>query len=244
MKPHAKNWQKPMHKFSSTNQPIKDPLVPYPPEPLAKREVCVAMNVPNTIRMPDDPRPPDPKRWFKQGLVDGTGSCLEVRDGNEVMYLIDGPQTFKAMVEAIKTAKDPGKHFIYSLGLWLSDDYKLIPGYASSTVRSLLTVASRLGVQVRAMLWDQWLIKNNREVESINKLDHGAAILDNCHLARDSGGSHHQKILIVNGSEDLIAFCGGIDINPDRLHAPGVSRNKDGGTIGTPRFPRGAGDVL
>ena len=36
-------------------------------------------------------------------------------------------------------------------------------------------------------------------------------------------GSHHQKVLIVKGSEGLIAFCGGIDINPDRIHNVGAT---------------------
>jgi phosphatidylserine/phosphatidylglycerophosphate/cardiolipin synthase-like enzyme len=31
-------------------------------------------------------------------------------------------------------------------------------------------------------------------------------------------GSHHEKILIVKGTEDLVAFCGGIDINPNRVY--------------------------
>ena len=32
-------------------------------------------------------------------------------------------------------------------------------------------------------------------------------------------GSHHQKILIVNNSEGLVAFCGGIDLVADRMDA-------------------------
>ncbi len=32
-------------------------------------------------------------------------------------------------------------------------------------------------------------------------------------------GSHHEKIIIVKGSEGLIGFCGGVDINPDRIGA-------------------------
>jgi len=30
-------------------------------------------------------------------------------------------------------------------------------------------------------------------------------------------GSHHQKLMLVKGSEGLSAFCGGVDINPDRV---------------------------
>ncbi len=30
-------------------------------------------------------------------------------------------------------------------------------------------------------------------------------------------GSHHEKVVVVKGNEGLIGFCGGIDINPDRV---------------------------
>src|SRR5207237_4025992 len=32
--------------------------------------------------------------------------------------------------------------------------------------------------------------------------------------------SHHMKVLIVHGSGGPIAFCGGVDINPDRRDSP------------------------
>lgn len=61
---------------------------------------------------------------------------------------------------------------------------------------------------------------NVAEVAFINALasptgaGHCAAILDS---EVPFGGAHHQKVLIVNGTEGLIAFVGGIDINNDRL---------------------------
>jgi phosphatidylserine/phosphatidylglycerophosphate/cardiolipin synthase-like enzyme len=33
------------------------------------------------------------------------------------------------------------------------------------------------------------------------------------------GGSHHQKVLIVKRGETLVAYCGGIDMNPNRVRA-------------------------
>lgn len=36
-------------------------------------------------------------------------------------------------------------------------------------------------------------------------------------------GSHHQKVLIVKRGETLVAYCGGIDLNPNRIRA--VDRN-------------------
>jgi phosphatidylserine/phosphatidylglycerophosphate/cardiolipin synthase-like enzyme len=60
-------------------------------------------------------------------------------------------------------------------------------------------------------------------VDHINTfLANGAAILDN-RVLQVAAGTHHQKMLIVKGSEGLIGFCGGIDINPDRIHTVGAT---------------------
>ena len=115
--------------------------------------------------------------------------------------------------------------FVYVLDWWLSDNFALAaPG--GETMLQLLALASRSGVQVRAMLWknlagqsvfevagNQITPQNAKEVADINALDNGGAVLDGRNL---KFGSHHQKLLVVNGSQGLIGFCGGIDINPDR----------------------------
>jgi phosphatidylserine/phosphatidylglycerophosphate/cardiolipin synthase-like enzyme len=56
----------------------------------------------------------------------------------------------------------------------------------------------------------------------VNNLRTGATILDDRTLG--PYGCHHQKMLVVKGSRGLIAFCGGIDINPDRVRA--IEENK------------------
>jgi phosphatidylserine/phosphatidylglycerophosphate/cardiolipin synthase-like enzyme len=67
------------------------------------------------------------------------------------------------------------------------------------------------------MLWDQTgSSKNTAEVAAINGLTNGAAILDN-HQSAPLIGSQHQKMLVVRGEQGLVAFCGGIDINCDRI---------------------------
>jgi phosphatidylserine/phosphatidylglycerophosphate/cardiolipin synthase-like enzyme len=149
-------------------------------------------------------------RWFETG---GSPAMQPVRAGNAVTWLIDGPQTFKSMSEALQTANSAG-HYIYLLGWWLIDALNIVQDDPRSTSRAIFASASQQGVQVRAMLWDQWGSQNSDEVEHINALPHGAAILDNRTL---NYGSHHQKILVVKGTEGLIAFCGGIDINSDRV---------------------------
>jgi phosphatidylserine/phosphatidylglycerophosphate/cardiolipin synthase-like enzyme len=162
----------------------------------------------------------------------------KVRAGNQVDFFIDGPETFKAKVKAIKTATG-NQHYIYLLGWWLTDCFPLIPGDPTSTIAQLFADASRKGVQIRVMLWDQWGRKNSAEVSRINALPNGGAILDNDTL---KFGSHHQKVLVVRGNQGLIGFCGGVDINPDRvvsnpkLAFPGCvsgggSRSSDNGSL-------------
>lgn len=178
---------------------------------------------------PPKPKPKpqlNPERWTR------IMSAPELRSGNFVNFLIDGQVTYRAMHDAIRTATGEG-HYIYLLGWWLDDNVPLgppLPGLTlpppahipprPSNIRNLFIDASRRGVQIRAMLWDQKKPpnKNTAEVQQINALAKGAAILDDHTL---NFGSQHQKVLVVKGEKGLIAFCGGLDINWDRVAASG-----------------------
>lgn len=165
------------------------------------------------------------KAWF---LTQGMGALTQ---RNEVVGLIDGPETFASMRAAIATATT-NQHFVYFLNWWMTDGFATDPATGATTaLNSILRTASRDNVQIRAMLWDQAFKQNTAEVGNINALANGAAILDNRTL---NIGSHHQKVLIVYGSQGLICFCGGIDWNPDRIHAKGAAANKGGDTSGAP----------
>ena len=166
-------------------------------------------------------------RWFTGG-TDAQGQPLgRVTERNRVVHLIRGRATFDAMARAIRTATREG-HAIFLSGWWLSDDFDISgPG---TTVGELFRSASDAGVAVRALLWDQFGSQNKAEVDHVNALARGAAIHDNRTL---NFGSHHQKVLVVNGSEGLIAFCGGIDLNPDRIR-PVTTGSFSSGGAGTP----------
>jgi phosphatidylserine/phosphatidylglycerophosphate/cardiolipin synthase-like enzyme len=194
-----------------------------PPKELEQRTPVVETGATNTIEVPCDPRDPDSARWFDTGQ-----GMQPVRAGNHVLALVEGFEAFAAMVLAIETANSTS-HYIYMLNWWVELDFELSPGHtltggaASTKLIDLLSNAVSKGVQVRAMFWDQPKTQNTSEVNRVNALTvsttpappgaNGAAILDNNTL---NLGSHHQKILIVQGSGGLIAYCGGVDPNPDR----------------------------
>jgi phosphatidylserine/phosphatidylglycerophosphate/cardiolipin synthase-like enzyme len=138
--------------------------------------------------------------------------------GNRVDYYIDGWATFAAFDAAIRTTFSvdcKGVGYIYLLGWRFDGSIQLVP--KKETALALLKRASdEFDVQVRVMLWDQLGVHNDSEVDSVNSLNNGLAILDNNTL-QPNVGSQHQKVLIVKGTQGLIGFCGGVDINRDRV---------------------------
>ena len=182
------------------------------------------------------PAPPgvllNPPRW--EPILRGAfRASPALHAGNAVKFYIDGEDTFLDMVRAIQSARNEN-HYIYLLGWRLVDNFDLAPGVPPinpcitkpphraiprSSTLELFTDASNRGVQVRAILWDQLGRANSAEVGRINRMTNGAAILDDETGTRRA--SHHQKVLVVKGDEGLIGFCGGVDINNDRIQASG-----------------------
>jgi phosphatidylserine/phosphatidylglycerophosphate/cardiolipin synthase-like enzyme len=203
---------------------IDDPLNDIPPGFLNKA-AFVNPDIINTIRIMNDPQDAGFARWFATG-----GGMQDVISGNEVSYLIDGVEAFPAMVEAIQRATDGSKrHFIYIVAWAFQADFQLVPGKAGTKYRELLEAAASRGVEIRALLWANILnnpvsgsihddkAENFGEVQMINGLKTGKAILDSRTLF---AGVHHQKLLVVNGDDGLVAFCGGVDPNADRINPP------------------------
>ncbi|MFQ5422002.1 MAG: phosphatidylserine/phosphatidylglycerophosphate/cardiolipin synthase family protein, partial [Anaerolineae bacterium] len=205
-------------------RPLSPPNSQDPPELLLNRTAQVSAGGINTLRVPGDSFSDKTNAWFRRD-----SGMLPLRRGNEVKYLIDGQQAFREMVEAIRTATGLG-HFIY-MSNWYCDDSFNLPSHSPVvTLRRLLCEASDNNVMVRAMFWDQqFSLQNNAEGRHINDLTNGAAIIDAIgneefffeQLIPFHFGSQHQKMLCVLGEQGLIAFCGGIDFNRDRIEALG-----------------------
>ena len=211
-----------------------------PPEHLSHREAWVQLNKLNTIVIPHDPEDHQARRW---ACIENYPPDLKVpiqRGGNEVVYLIDGRETLPQFQCEIEKTGGPGD-FIYLLG-WFLDIDLVFPdaGFiAGRSMRDLLTEKAKAGVKIRVMLDAQWHEGNSKNEAAIQFLEslsqHGAkyvpalsqswrsdsvagGVFDD-HFALD--GSHHQKTLIVKAGNQLTAFCGGVDINPDRVHQVG-----------------------
>lgn len=154
----------------------------------------------------------DAENWF------GSYSSIHCyTENNTVTHLIDGLATFREMVDAMRTITSED-HYMWLAAWWLSDDFELVPDDSNSTFAELIRSIDQTGAKIRALLWDHLGRQNSVERDHINDLPGDShAILDNETL--QPFGSHHQKLMIINGagSDGPVGFCGGIDINPDRL---------------------------
>jgi phosphatidylserine/phosphatidylglycerophosphate/cardiolipin synthase-like enzyme len=141
--------------------------------------------------------------------------------GNQVVPLVDGRAACKAIATAIASATGPSD-YVYILGWWC-DPWVNLAGPGTSLL-DLLGRAGELGVQSRVLIWEASTLAmpNQRAlaeaaVVALNRLP-------GCHAQLDAGGgltsvkSHHQKLVVVNGSKGLVALGGGVDINADRLY--------------------------
>jgi phosphatidylserine/phosphatidylglycerophosphate/cardiolipin synthase-like enzyme/LAS superfamily LD-carboxypeptidase LdcB len=143
--------------------------------------------------------------------------------GNRVRPLVDGPDAFAAIQRAIETAVGE-THYIYLLGWWV-DPWVNLTGPGTSLL-DLFTRAGERRVQIRVLMWDSPALipafANHSQLHdaaetALNRIPY-------CHAQQDAGGglisprSHHQKLLVVNGRDGLVALCGGVDVNADRIH--------------------------
>jgi phosphatidylserine/phosphatidylglycerophosphate/cardiolipin synthase-like enzyme/outer membrane protein OmpA-like peptidoglycan-associated protein len=201
---------------------------PIPGDPALSRRVDVIAPFafqPRADRPLPFRSPLDPPRWGPL-LARVISPRATIRTGNAVRHLVDAENPgapmlagYDAMVEAIRSVRG-GRAFIYLLGWICIDDFNLITCDPSTELRKLLEKAAQDGVQVRAMFWEAALhMRTQRRqtqasADHINALPGGAAIIDGETL---SLGSHHQKLLVVGDGERLVGFCGGLDVNPDRI---------------------------
>jgi PLD-like domain len=175
---------------------------------------------------------------------DVTQHLLPPQLGGKATPLVGGDAVFVAMQADIARATGPND-FIY-LSNWYCDvDLQLVPGDATTTLRSMFNAAAK--VQVRGMFWagsdpphsppiarepGPWLLSyealrgydmahtpnrtaNTAAVECISSLKGDGAAI--LDNRHRAFGMHHQKLLVLGIDGNLIAYVGGVDFSPDRL---------------------------
>ena len=157
-------------------------------------------------------------RWYERSFPP--------RRSNELTPLLDGAETFDAMVRAIGEARD----YVYIVGWALTPSFALVRGEGKPSVdddllaRVLATVSER--VTVKMLIWrgstllfqptsnltEQACAELRRVAPRIDVRLDGTARPTHC---------HHQKALVVDGQ---IGFVGGLDLTTlegDRWDRPG-----------------------
>ena len=154
-----------------------------------------------------------------------------VRHGNSAKAFLDGDGYYADLAASIRAAA--GVDSVVAFASWdLRTDFALVPGDDSSTLVRLLTDASARGVTIRALLnrhqanpFTSGTITgydNTDAAAFIDSLPTGVALHDDRYLV---AGTHHQKIAVVSTPSGLVAYSGGMDLNPDRL-TTGATRCK------------------
>jgi phosphatidylserine/phosphatidylglycerophosphate/cardiolipin synthase-like enzyme len=196
------------------------------------RTALVRHTVETTYVVPGDWPKADGEAWFHDGAAPAAGS--------DAQFLIDGRQTFDAMLDAMETANKQG-HYIILLGWGLDVDFAMAKG---KSFLQIVEERASLKVAVRVLLWENprnpkifvAMTKLN-SLRTVKSLDVFCCLDDNTktpvvprlsglndYLIGRSGnpgvhtlGSHHQKILLVYGDDGLVGFCGGVDLDENRL---------------------------
>lgn len=209
------------------------------------RTSLVRHNVETTYVVPGDWPKADGEAWFHDGMAPTAGSDVE--------YLIDGQQTFDAMLEAMETATKQG-HYILLLGWGLDVNFAMAQG---KSFLQIVEERATLNVAVRVLLWENVGSQVFDAKAKLNALRTTKSLDVSCYLDDNTNspipgyfpdmdqlpfadkipfstiykkialkaghpglhslGSHHQKILLVYGNEGLVGFCGGVDIDENRL---------------------------
>lgn len=150
----------------------------------------------------------------------GGGANYPATSGNEVEYYLNA-DAFAAMAEAFCTCTQAG-HSV-TIVAWQFIEETRIPNvsragrYRGMTFGDAIRDLAGRGVVVRLLLWARWIHLADYLTNAPSWL-----VTSNLYVVFDRQetllGSHHQKIMVVEGSQGLIAFYGGVDVNPDRYN--------------------------
>jgi phosphatidylserine/phosphatidylglycerophosphate/cardiolipin synthase-like enzyme len=200
-----------------------------------------------------DPRflAPDPSRHLESPQ---TGSHIE--------HLLGGNVALARMLQDIRAASGADS-FVYSTAWNCEHDLVVPTAGGTDTLTNALSTALSAGAQVRFLLWAaklsagawplagyraainlllRWVTpvqaNNANTQKALNQKRTGAhdvyVHVDDKYLF---AGSHHQKIVIVGNTTEVIAYVGGIEFSTDRLYTTSGGSARGGTPLkGAPLF--------
>lgn len=158
----------------------------------------------------------------RQRILEPGRNCWRLEHADRVSFLVDGAEYFRAVREAALRAR----HSIFVLAWDIDSRMRLVPDGAGDGLPEQLgdffnALAKRTrSLQIYLLNWDfAMLYASDREFLPEYKLGWRTNRrvhfeLDGCH---PMGGSHHQKIVVV---DDSLAFVGGLDMTHCRWDTP------------------------
>ncbi|CAN5737526.1 phospholipase D-like domain-containing protein [soil metagenome] len=145
---------------------------------------------------------------FEPGPEPWANGHTPVRAGNDLHVLIDGEETFKAIIEAVRSART----FVHIAAWHMEYDFMLSKD-SKATLEDLLIEAGNR-VEVRILLWGgaplppPFRPRRGEAKELAERFSRHAGV----QLAIDSKERllhcHHEKIMVIDGD---LAFVGGLD---------------------------------
>ncbi|HKE93514.1 MAG TPA: hypothetical protein VKB34_04345 [Povalibacter sp.] len=164
----------------------------------------------------------DTASWF----VPNTPPLSFFTEKNTVVPLVDGTAAFTEMVSWLRRIRG-GEQFAWLAGWFCKTRFAMLPDDPTTELRQLAQSIVQNNGEFRLLAWHQKPLGkvrvNDRAVDDINALGPRAfAILDS---QTRLVGSHHQKFMVTYVRPDeAAAFCGGIDVNANRLDSPEHNR--------------------
>jgi phosphatidylserine/phosphatidylglycerophosphate/cardiolipin synthase-like enzyme/uncharacterized membrane protein YdjX (TVP38/TMEM64 family) len=165
-------------------------------------------------------------------------NCYRIAQADRVDLLIDAAAYYRALYHAVTQAQER----LVFLGWQFDSRVSLLRGDEADRARDPVqflpllqkVTEARPHLQVYLLAWDHSIVFAP-EREWFQSYRFQQATSDQIHFVFDhfhpAGGSHHQKIVLIDG---IVGFCGGLDICGDRWDTPQhrrenpLRKNEDG----------------
>lgn len=158
---------------------------------------------------------------------------------NKVTPLVDGVSAFRRVTAgysemyAVLKGLDLRDPFLRFAAWSMDNDVVLIPNDAGSRFRSLLQSIAQAGTEIRMLVWQSraggaYKSVTRASTAEVDQFSGDVHALSDGHTMEEQlalgpitrpekVGSHHQKLSVMKAQGGTVAFCGGMDVWPDRL---------------------------